>query len=1006
MSHTWVFCLIPVFSPLLLASSIAEADDFSLAFQQAVERSNLRRDICVVLGLPPQAQLHANLAKLIRDRDLMVYFQSGDREDLIRVRGAAEAQGLLGSHVFVDEGPVSSIHLADNLAGLVIVSSPGEAHANERELKRVIYPGGTILVGDRKLTKPAPTNTDSWSHPYHGPDNNPQSLDQQARAPYLTQFLADPKFVPMPEISVAAGGRIFRAFGHIAHKANQNAMLNTLICVNAYNGRILWQRPLKDGFMIHRNTMIATPEILYMADDEACHLIDAETGDTQDRIVIPAGMADGPVWKWMAMEGGILYALIGGTEVSIATKPSSTQGLGHWPWGMWEGHDYSDPRTNFGFGRTFVAIDLVTQKILWTTSTEEFLDSRGVCMKDGKIFVTCPEKHLACLDAQQRRFTWKNSNPDLLEAIGPNERAQHYVTGYATTTYIKCNDESIFFAGPQRSNLVVASAADGRLLWQKEGGNLQLVLREDGFYAAGPQDTGAKYSYESGEVLTQLPQRRACTRATGSIDSVFFRTPGGTVRITTASNEAQHIAPMRPPCQDGVMISDGQLYWGPWMCGCQLSLYGHIALAPARDFDFQPSLDGSRLETGPGYHPRDSLPAHTHKAETVRGHGDTPPEAGIPAQIQQAWQKTSIQARPTTPVAAGERVYLADRNGVVRALDTQGQPVWQAYTGGAIYYPPVVAQGRVYVGSADGWVYSLSASTGERLWRFRVGPACRRLPVYGKLISTWPVAGGLVVQDGVVYAAAGISHYDGTYVVALDAASGTVRWYNDQSGTHSEKSQSGISLQGPLSIQGNELRFAGGGIYRTARYHLATGQCLNTPYDGLNSRFATAFYPYFPEYAKHQSLHHPYPDGRLLQYQISYEGSQFDRLGLLGPALAPDLDKRPAQQTDRPRDGRQNAPQRPALWQHPPGIQYQAFVVSSQTLLAAGTKGTGDNPEAFLRAIEIKNGSVIWNQVLPALVVKDGIALDHKNRIVVSLENGTVICFGEAQVASRSRWAD
>ena len=117
------------------------------------------------------------------------------------------------------------------------------------------------------------------------------------------------------------------------------------------------------------------------------------------------------------------------------------------------------------------------------------------------------------------------------------------------------------------------------------------VLQDDGFYAAGPGAAGAKYAYKTGEVLVRLPNRRACTRATGSIDSIFFRTSGGTVRVDTASNTAQHIAPMRPPCQDGVIISDGQLYWGPWMCGCQLSLYGHISLAPAGDFNFKPALD-------------------------------------------------------------------------------------------------------------------------------------------------------------------------------------------------------------------------------------------------------------------------------------------------------------------------------------------------------------------------------------------------------------------------------
>ena len=116
------------------------------------------------------------------------------------------------------------------------------------------------------------------------------------------------------------------------------------------------------------------------------------------------------------------------------------------------------------------------------------------------------------------------------------------------------------------------NADDGTLLWAKEPGNYQLVLRDDCFYAVGAQDSGGgvKMDYATGEVLARLPKRRACTRATGTLDSVFFRAPGGTVRIDTATDAARHIAPMRPACQDGVIISDGMLLWGPWMCGCQL----------------------------------------------------------------------------------------------------------------------------------------------------------------------------------------------------------------------------------------------------------------------------------------------------------------------------------------------------------------------------------------------------------------------------------------------------
>lgn len=973
----------------------AEPASMGADAKTALERIGTPRDVCVVLGLP-QADRPGFVTDLAKGSRLLVYFQSPKAEEVARVREAADALGLLGKRVFVDQGEAGSIHLADNLAGAVLVASSAREGVGRDELLRVLHPEGKAILGEREIVKPFPEGIDHWSHPYHGPDNNPLSADQNARWPYLTQFLGRPKFCPMPEVSVAAGGKVYRAFGHIAHKANQNAMLNTLICVNGYNGMILWKRPLKEGFMIHRNAMIATPQTLYLADDESCKLIDPGTGRIRDEIVIPETVADGPVWKWMALEDGVLYALIGGREAKITTQRSQTPGLGHWPWGMWDGHDYKDPRTNFGFGRTLVAIDPGTKKTLWTHREPQYLDSRGVCMKAGRIYFYCPEQFLGCLDAKAGKVLWKTSAADLLEAIGPNGRAQHYVTGYATTTYIKCNDERLFFAGPQRSRLVVASAEDGRLLWQKEHGNYQLVLHQDGLYAAGPQSTGCKLAYDTGKELARLPRRRACTRATGSVDSVFYRTPGGTVRIDVASHTAQHIAPMRPPCQDGVIISDGLLYWGPWMCGCQLSFYGHVCLAPAGKFNYRPGLDDSRFVPGAG----DVTSAEPFEIKP----GDWPSYRGnsrrtsvaavaIPGKVKRRWTVSSSSAgRPTAPVVAGDTVFVGDRSGAVRALDSDGNLKWKAYTGGAIFFPPAVADRRVYVGSADGRVYAFEAATGRQLWSFRLAPAQRWIPVYGRLISTWPVAGGVVVHDGVVYTAAGMAHYDGTHVVALDAVSGKVKWYNDSSGTLSETANSGISLQGNLYVRDGELRFLGGGVCQTARYDLQTGKCLNQPYEGVSSQFQTAFYPYYPRYGRYLSLDHTLADGSRLYYDASYEGSRHSELARLAP-LPPGAPK-PASRPGQPRRGE---PKPKALWVGKSGRRFNSLIVAPNVLLAAGEAGPGDAPGAFLAAIDLQDGSDAWHQRLPAPVVKGGTAVDHRGRVYVSLEDGQILCFAAAE---------
>ena len=454
--------------------------------QDDLQWSTTQRGIAVVIA-KPGTEVSDYVVNLAKRSKLTVFFQSPGRQQVRRIREAASQAGLLGKRIFVELGSLDRIHLADNLADVAFVDEAAAADVNEKEVLRVLRPEGRARLGAKELSKPRLEGSDSWSHPYHGPDNNPQSTDRVAKAPYLTQFIAAPKFSPMPQISVGAGGRIYRAFGHIAHKANQNAMLNTLICANAYNGTILWKRPLKPGFMIHRNTMVATDEHLYMADNESCKVIDGTSGKIISEIAIAKGIADGPVWKWMAIEKGVLYALLGATEIDVATRKSDRPGLGHWPWGMWQGHDYKNPKTNFGYGRTFVAIDLATKKLNWSHSEKEYLDSRGVCMRSGKIYYCSPRKFLAALDTETGKPAWKNTDKDLLDAIGTNARAQHYVTGYATTTYIKCTDDFLFFAGPVRSRLVCASARDGQLLWQNPVGNLQLVLRKDGVYAAGPQ---------------------------------------------------------------------------------------------------------------------------------------------------------------------------------------------------------------------------------------------------------------------------------------------------------------------------------------------------------------------------------------------------------------------------------------------------------------------------------------------------------------------------------------
>ena len=380
-----------------------------------------------------------------------------------------------------------------------------------------------------------------------------------------------------------------------------------------------------------------------------------------------------------------------------------------------------------------------------------------------------------------------------------------------------------------------------------------------------------------------------------------------------------------------------------------------------------------------------------HQGDNQRS-GVTPIVMG--EQVKRQWEfKPSASARPTAPVAAGNMVFVGDDHGVLRALDARsGKVRWEAYTAGAIFQSPAVWEGRVYAGSADGRVYAFEATTGRRLWTFRAAPADRWIPVYGKLHSTWPVAGGVVVDHGVLYTAAGIADYDGTHIYALDAITGKPKWHNDSSGSLSA-AQEGVSLQGELFLRDGSLCFPGGTMCPMASYDLKTGEFRSKVTQGQLSLITLAFSQYeyglFDAYyhqygAFYTNLNHTLANGGRLTYVYDFrQGANTTELTML-----------------RPRKAGEPAPAKPAakdiLWTSR-GRRFTGFIIGPNSLLAAGDNGAKSPDEHFVAAVSLADGSDLWNEKLPAAAVKGGMAVDHAGRIFIALDNGRIVCLAAAR---------
>ncbi len=237
--------------------------------------------------------------------------------------------------------------------------------------------------------------------------------------------------------------------------------------------------------------------------------------------------------------------------------------------------------------------------------------------------------------------------------------------------------------------------------------------------------------------------------------------------------------------------------WLIWL----VSVAGFSGAAGARDW---PTYRGDPQRSG---YTSESLPSEL--AVRWRFTAKHPP--------QPAWSDRDTRMpfdRAMHPVVAGGRVFFGSSvDCKVYALDAAtGAQLWTYFCDGPIRFAPAVCGDRLLVVSDDGYLYCLAVADGRLLWKLRGGPTDSRVLGNGRLISHWPARGGPVVEDGVVYFAAGIWPSEGIFIYAVDAERGKVLWCNDQCGNiwmaqphPGAHAASGVSAQGYLALAGDKL---------------------------------------------------------------------------------------------------------------------------------------------------------------------------------------------------------
>ncbi len=771
-----------VVGPVLLALVACSSAWAEQSAEDILKASGIGGGLVVHLGCgdcEQTAALRAGDALIVQGLDT-------DPTNVQKARTHIQSLGLDGK-VSADVFDGRQLPYVDNLVNLVIAEDLGKVAKSE--VMRVLCPGGVAYVNEKgtwsKTVKPWPDTIDDWTHYLYDPRGTSVSGDRLAGHPKGMRWTGGPFWARSHEHTasvtamVSAAGRVFYVMDEGPTASIQLPPAPFLTARDAFNGTVLWKRPLRDwtnplyplksgpGWLPRR--LVAIDDRVYIAPGVGQNLLclDAATGE------VIGDYADTATTFEVIVSQGVVFAAVDTDEEPCDYRQEHPN--------CWKERDRASNRWGWNRDqgtRVIKAIQAEEGTALWQREMPVVpmtlaADHRMVCFHDGSGVVA--------LDRRLGKELWKANVLEMKEVP----------TGYSGPRLVICEDRVLF----SPTNYIFAiSAETGDVLWSVKGKPRSGHFSLEDFYVVGDKvwvlqrgNNGAftTYSLETGEKLDEhrnpinsfyIHQRCYPGRATAR----FMLPPiMGTTVYDMEQDAWFNNHWVRGGCVYGAMPANGMLYVTPHACACyyQSKLNGFNAVAPEPQPAEAPPAE-KRLVKGPAYgacdkqaqYPAADWPTFRHD-NTRSGYART----DVPAGVGQAWKK-DFGTKLSPPVVAGGKLFFSAVDAhTVYALDAaSGREIWHFITGGRVNSPPTLYRGLALFGCADGCVYALDASSGELAWKFRAAPSDRKLMAYGQLESVWPLAGSVLIQDGKLYCVAGRSMFldGGLRMVILEPETG------------------------------------------------------------------------------------------------------------------------------------------------------------------------------------------------------------------------------------------
>ncbi len=672
-----------------------------------------------------------------------------DQNNVEKARAHIRSLGLYGD-VSVDRLEGDRLPYADDLVNLVVSRNLGDIPMDE--VMRVLCPNGVAYIRENgKLTstvKSWPDEIGEWTHYLQDASNNAVAADTKVGSPRRLKWVCGPLWTRDHEFNsslcamVSGKGRLFYVFDEGLPGVTVASLPEewTLIARDAFNGKLLWKRPLAEwgSDQWKKRALRSVPMT-----------IPRRLVAQGDKLFITLGY-DSPVSVLDAATGEILttYEETDGTEEIRCIEGILL---------LRKGKDM------------LAAIDTETGKKLWEVTGR--IQQFSLAAQNGRVFYQDGAKVL-CLRASDGKELWRSQ-------------------GQSPASLLVVHDGRVLLSRKQQ--LEALSAKTGESIWSVNA----RVERSELFAANGKLwhwqgNEIVGRDLETGEMTERLDTSDVFTPGhhfrcyPSKATENFIITPNRGAEFVSITGEANSQNDwLRGPCRYGIMPGNGLLYVGPNPCFCfpGVKLIGFNALAPAAAGPMPKLSSAQRFMRGKAYEqaPRlvmsaqisiDDWPTYRHDPRRTGA-----ASCDVPSGVATQW-RVRLEGKLTPPVLSADRLYVAAKDEhTLYAFGAQdGSRLWNYTAGGRIDSPPTVYGGLVLFGSADGCVYCLRASDGELIWRFRAAPCDQQIIALGQLESPWRVHGSVLMKSGVAYCTAGRSTYldGGIRVFGLDPATGKV----------------------------------------------------------------------------------------------------------------------------------------------------------------------------------------------------------------------------------------